>query len=1225
MYVHFLIVGHTHDRVDQFFSCISRHLQKADAWTVQQLFEEVKRSYNVKPKGPVYDPLCVTAPEIVQLHRIGEWSEFFGKRAGRGVDGVDGEPAPVWIPAIKTPHVFHFFMNADGDVLLETKESSAEVVLVSDGSAPSGRSKFESSSNPFTPAVVVIPKRAPVPFLDPLVAAPAHRLDIHALRHVTFAQMKAGSDEFRHNEKLQNEWLAELDLHEREVAKGVCSTCVDFRQRMDDIVVLSEHRLKGKSPEEVQANKVREKQKRDLDTERKAHMAERGEHKESTFESLWTRPLTSRSQQEAGMYDRVLVSRSQHVLNTGGAHFAGQLTQAQIDRHEVAWRQQLIADIEERKRKLLTEVRSLAGAEHTPFVGAYGSSNVAAAQARGTMGPVRAQRNNHLPNASANPEPTERKAGDLAVADVLYQRRNLPIHVGYIVAVLHDNYQWPEYTVSLYQVNKKVVPSRRSRGKKPAAKKKGGKRKRRSRDEQDADMSDEPNSGEQQSDIQHGRTSTGPINVRWRPVSKGIPVCSADFHDKERRDKVIRNLMKNNRHTVHEVRQLEARYLMHGEEKEDETIYYAWPYYLQQQSYASARVMLDYKIQHYMKYGDKDELARIADDIERKEREAAGADGDEDDDVVMVEEKDDGRVVDDDGDDEYVPAGKSELSKVQAQRRQHRDQLAKRRRLTTYPEATSSCPASSASTSHPSSASSLPPSESGQAAAGVCHAPKPLSQRAIGILTALASKYEWTRDKSEPDLWDNVYSSVNQIFEPARPQPDVLKNIEPFFSLTDYRPRQLSMHVIKNKDLNAALRHGEALCWDEAHKVLDSKGFMVDEFILRCQASIEEFRSEHQGWHADDSITSSSEAEDEEERKDDETESEEEKKADADLNTTQPSAVNPPRPLSSPTASTDLPPQPTEPLPQSPPLPSRTQSPASSNRAAPRRRARSPMPQRQRKATHHYKPGDGGGSLKTNPAEGGGSKKRTRPLDPIPPQHAALYNIPGVPSSGTLGSVVPPALLAGGVEREGDAMHADGASAVPACSSPNALLPIPSLSVAINSPSSTSVTITMSAESNPLQPMNTVIEQAAISSSSHSSFTAASILADSLATHTSASPLSQLDVSLSQQSVDSQEQTQRQDLVDEEMMMYVRMVTMGYSEQRDAQEAAADSTGAVSEEAVPSETTEVLPSSSQYCPTRIGSDSSPSQVELSMDESVSDWSVAVSGQSGDESGSSQSY
>ncbi|XP_070578115.1 uncharacterized protein [Ptychodera flava] len=45
--LHFLPVGHTHEDIDQLFSCISRHLKKTNIYTMDDMDRAVMNSYNV--------------------------------------------------------------------------------------------------------------------------------------------------------------------------------------------------------------------------------------------------------------------------------------------------------------------------------------------------------------------------------------------------------------------------------------------------------------------------------------------------------------------------------------------------------------------------------------------------------------------------------------------------------------------------------------------------------------------------------------------------------------------------------------------------------------------------------------------------------------------------------------------------------------------------------------------------------------------------------------------------------------------------------------------------------------------------------------------------------------------------------------------------------------------------------------------------------------------------
>ena len=51
----FLVVGHTHEDIDQMFSCFSRHLSKKDARTLPELLGEMQKAYTPQPKNIYMD------------------------------------------------------------------------------------------------------------------------------------------------------------------------------------------------------------------------------------------------------------------------------------------------------------------------------------------------------------------------------------------------------------------------------------------------------------------------------------------------------------------------------------------------------------------------------------------------------------------------------------------------------------------------------------------------------------------------------------------------------------------------------------------------------------------------------------------------------------------------------------------------------------------------------------------------------------------------------------------------------------------------------------------------------------------------------------------------------------------------------------------------------------------------------------------------------------------
>jgi hypothetical protein len=71
--VNFLMVGHTHEIIDQFFSRISLWLRRNDAVTIPDLLDGIKRSYNPRPE----------ARELEEMFNYREWISPHVERIGQ--------------------------------------------------------------------------------------------------------------------------------------------------------------------------------------------------------------------------------------------------------------------------------------------------------------------------------------------------------------------------------------------------------------------------------------------------------------------------------------------------------------------------------------------------------------------------------------------------------------------------------------------------------------------------------------------------------------------------------------------------------------------------------------------------------------------------------------------------------------------------------------------------------------------------------------------------------------------------------------------------------------------------------------------------------------------------------------------------------------------------------------------------------------------------------------
>ncbi|XP_066266678.1 uncharacterized protein [Branchiostoma lanceolatum] len=99
--VSYLMVGHTHEDIDQLFSRIGEHLRRRSAPTMDQLLVEVEESYTPRPKVTVLDPQ--------NMYDIKQW--------------LDQEM--VDIEHHNAPHTFKI-IKKEGDVALEFKMWSSD-------------------------------------------------------------------------------------------------------------------------------------------------------------------------------------------------------------------------------------------------------------------------------------------------------------------------------------------------------------------------------------------------------------------------------------------------------------------------------------------------------------------------------------------------------------------------------------------------------------------------------------------------------------------------------------------------------------------------------------------------------------------------------------------------------------------------------------------------------------------------------------------------------------------------------------------------------------------------------------------------------------------------------------------------------------------------------------------------------------------------------------------
>ena len=63
----FLMVGHTHEDIDQMFSCISRHISKLNILTLLELIREIGLSYSPS----------INASLLTFMYDVKKWMEGF--------------------------------------------------------------------------------------------------------------------------------------------------------------------------------------------------------------------------------------------------------------------------------------------------------------------------------------------------------------------------------------------------------------------------------------------------------------------------------------------------------------------------------------------------------------------------------------------------------------------------------------------------------------------------------------------------------------------------------------------------------------------------------------------------------------------------------------------------------------------------------------------------------------------------------------------------------------------------------------------------------------------------------------------------------------------------------------------------------------------------------------------------------------------------------------------
>ena len=127
IHLSFLLVGHTHEDIDQFFSVLTRHVAKLGVVKTPQAFQaEIQKA--AAGKGRKVDASMV--------HAVPDWTNWLKPFANQTIAGIQratfteavSEKREEDIKEVRSPHVFRFTRRADGAVVMHYKEYSVHEV-----------------------------------------------------------------------------------------------------------------------------------------------------------------------------------------------------------------------------------------------------------------------------------------------------------------------------------------------------------------------------------------------------------------------------------------------------------------------------------------------------------------------------------------------------------------------------------------------------------------------------------------------------------------------------------------------------------------------------------------------------------------------------------------------------------------------------------------------------------------------------------------------------------------------------------------------------------------------------------------------------------------------------------------------------------------------------------------------------------------------------------------
>jgi hypothetical protein len=879
----FLLVGHTHDRVDQFFSCISRELQNNDALTHEHLLSCIRDAYsrpmesggrqpqvakNVKTMsvaeksqeilsdaeasstdsesekevsdqrfshGLTLDPLCRQRPEVIHVDHIADWDSFLNASA------------PLHISGMMQAQVFKINKNSNGDVQIAVKLQTNHMTVHTNPST--GRLECVSHPQEFGPGTTLISRDTAIPTIDP-VRHPPFPFPHAALRQsgivmsshsqaVSPTDQKSqdvllGAVEHSANRSVPRRalrtwdaatrevWDAEIDRVQRnDEAGSSCSRCFELIQDAAKIVLPGKNKQNQMEPTAAKGVVQQRAVKKGLQETLQHHIAVNSEHHQP-LAGLWTsefQPCTS------GLLDPV-----QKAL--GLAH----LSEERLEQDE-RLRQQLQQELDRNSGQALL-ARVLASTDSMEKMN------------RQRLVSALLKQDPNLPILSVTPK---RRVKGGVVGDVVqkYPVRSRPIRKNDIAAMVLDNYSYPEYVIALARVMK-------------VTKYTGGNKRQKSE----------------------------PQSLKSRPPQHNSSGGSEDVDEPSEDGDAKQNAV------VEELKEWDGK-------TEVELVYY----YLEYPNYEAACVMLDRKIEHFKQYGDfrtmycllykwdetlprprvsKRTAAGSADDMdegsevdEKVERSASDSDGETVDSVESSASETDserdstgrerksgsakskGKRSRSSGSRSKVrPSGKHAPSSgtdksIAAQRRREQDELSTQRAQLSrrFPPLASSHSFPDRLPSHPKWSSLYKVWISHLSLAKEMDLLERASKGSTLSRKDTELLHKINSDKSNPYTWHGTFTAVNDEFLCARPSAEILKTIPPFLTLADYATAGIKWTLLPANDrVSQSVFKEEILCWMGPDEAFDESGNMTSDLMTVAQAGLEDHKLQHDGYYADDVI-----------------------------------------------------------------------------------------------------------------------------------------------------------------------------------------------------------------------------------------------------------------------------------------------------------------------------------------------------------------------------------